>query len=426
MDTGNKFESKTVEGDKMQLVPVFGGRVDWKGNAGYDAMQLILSCLIGAFVLWDKALDGPMTRVVWKQQSKGAKWKPPIMCMAHGTVSETTSINHLQQGQGVGCLQCNGTVHWRDRFHEFKAEYETETFKLRTSEKDWKRDCNGNTYCPTFWCTEHKIEITSTSISNLTQDRGVGCPQCIGQMHWRNRFDEFKDEYVPKDFVLRTTEAEWKRDCNDKYYCPTLWCVEHEIEITSTCINNLKRGQGVGCQKCRNKTEAKLYEWLHKTFPGVTITHGKFSGPGATHFDFHVLFRDGPSDGPLGGFVVLIELDGPQHFWEDHHHFSQRTCELDLDKEVWAKKTKKLSVIRVLQQDVWSVGNGWELWIRSRIDKARASEPDVYAPDAPEYTSENSVYFQLHQPKTPSEAGPSSAPKNPKRPKTSMDMWLCK
>lgn len=567
IDTGHKFKSKRVEDDKMRLVPVFDGNIKWKTGAGFDAIQLIISCLVDAFVLWDKDVNGPMTRVVWRQRCQGVDWMPSIKCMTHGEVVETSSVNNLRNGQTVGCTQCvpqlkiwrsryeefissilpvgtqlltthkewedqctgrewcprikcvkHGTIvdrtsinalqqgnnigcklcitnlnHWRHRYSEF-CLFVPQGFELLTSEDEWIVSCNGSSFCPTIRCVIHDILVNTTSISNLCAGHSVGCRKCVPQLDsWKNRRTEFceqilpsgyelltttedwyekctgcnwcpvircikhdivvdmtsitslqqgggipcpkcvpgnwKHRYsefcsiVPRGFELLTPEDEWMVFCTGATYCPTFRCIAHGTIIDSTCIASLQQGGGVGCPKCRNKTEAVLSEWLVKTFPAATITHGTFRGPGTTHFDIHAHFPDGPSDGPPGGFAVLIELDGAQHFWEDCYHFSLEGCQRDLAKEEWAK-TKKLSVIRVLQEDVWNDRNGWRRWIRSCIDKARSSEPSVYIPDAPEYTSEKSVYVQLRQPKTSTGAGPSSTA--PKKPGTLMDKWLGK
>jgi very-short-patch-repair endonuclease len=153
----------------------------------------------------------------------------------------------------------------------------------------------------------------------------------------------------------------------------------------------------LGCG-CQNKTEKKLRQWLEKKYPGATIDK-QYRGPktdknGQTHFDFHLTFSD--------GFEVLIELDGPQHFLCDTHHFSNGTCERDLLKEEWAI-SKGLSVVRVLQEDVWNDRLGWDRYVTDKIEAARLGEPRVFTLDAPEYQSTDSAYVQLRLP-TPDKA----------------------
>jgi hypothetical protein len=111
------------------------------------------------------------------------------------------------------------------------------------------------------------------------------------------------------------------------------------------------------------------------------------------HFDFHLTFPD--------GFHILIELDGLQHFYfQDCFHRDEtefiESCKRDLTKERWAI-AKDLSVVRVLQEDVWEDKLDWKGWLTKSIKNARLGEPKVIAPDAPEYASSNSAYFQVHK-----------------------------
>ena len=94
---------------------------------------------------------------------------------------------------------------------------------------------------------------------------------------------------------------------------------------------------------------------------------------------------------------MLIELDGAQHFWSHLKYYTVSACERDLLKEKWAI-AKGLSVVRVLQEDVWNERNGWETWLTEKIEAARSGEPRVFTPGAPEYRSANSTYMQLRSP----------------------------
>ena len=143
---------------------------------------------------------------------------------------------------------------------------------------------------------------------------------------------------------------------------------------------------------CRNKTESKLYDSLRNLFPEATITP-QHPGPkldGQTHFDFLLTFPD--------GFEVLIELDGPQHFWVGHFNMSEsqfdEACKRDLAKEKWAVQ-RRLCVVRVLQENVWNDEHDWQGWLVRSISKARVCEPQPITPDAPEYRSADSGYVKI-------------------------------
>ena len=192
-----------------------------------------------------------------------------------------------------------------------------------------------------------------------------------------------------RGFEVVTTEEEWTEECGGCYYCPKFQCVKCKQEVTSTCLYSLQQGQSIGCS-CLNKTEGKLREWLEKKYPEATVST-QYRGPttahgGQTHFDFHLSFPD--------GFEALVELDGAQHFWEDHRYYTHEGCERDLAKEEWAVG-RGLSVVRVLQADVWDDRYGWQEWASRSIEAGRFGEARVLTPDAPEYRSTESAYVRL-------------------------------
>ena len=67
-------------------------------------------------------------------------------------------------------------------------------------------------------------------------------------------------------------------------------------------------------------------------------------------------------------------------------------CERDLAKERWALG-KGMSVVRVLQKDVWEDRFGWDQHILRSVGDLR--KPRVFTYDVPEYTSTQSVYVQM-------------------------------
>ena len=57
----------------------------------------------------------------------------------------------------------------------------------------------------------------------------------------------------------RCASQEWKQKCTGKEYCPPIRCDAHPDmpPVTTTCINSLQQGQGVGCPGC----VAQLNPW---------------------------------------------------------------------------------------------------------------------------------------------------------------------
>ena len=252
-------------------------------------------------------------------------------------------------------------------------------------EEGWRKRAFGAKDKPSIWHRACNQTVTSTSISSLQRGHHIGCKcHSTNSNHWRDRRAEVVQWGKERGFEVVTTEAEWAARCYGHHWCPTLRCIECNMVVTSTSTSSLQRGQSIGCL-CRNKTEAKLHEWLHTRFPKATITPQQ-SGPDQTRFDFHLTFPD--------GFEVIIELDGAQHFWVDHDYYTDAGCERDLAKEEWATAVG-ISVVRVLQEDVWADRLDWQGWLTRSIEAARTGEPRVLTPDAPEYRSSESAYVLL-------------------------------
>ena len=91
---------------------------------------------------------------------------------------------------------------------------------------------------------------------------------------------------------------------------------------------------------------------------------------------------------------MLVELDGPQHFWNNQKYYTAEGCKRDLQKERWAV-LRGLSVVRVLQEDVWEDRYDWQGWLIDCFQAARSGEPRPLTPDAPEYRSNESAYVSL-------------------------------
>ena len=259
------------------------------------------------------------------------------------------------------------------------------------TEKEWRKRKFGTLLSkPPVRHRVCKEIVTSTCIGNLQQGQSIGC-SCNSNRakHWRHRRSEGVAMGSERGFEVLTTEEEWVKECDGAYYCPTLKCVECKEVVTHTIINHLQQGHSIGCG-CLNKTEGRLRVWLEKKYPDA-IVETQFRGPktdraGQTHFDFHLTFPD--------GFEVLLELDGGQHFWIGHNYYTDESCGRDLLKEEWAI-SEGLSVVRVLQEDVWEDKLDWQGWLTQSIENARTGEARTITPNAPEYDSQNSAYVQL-------------------------------
>ena len=279
---------------------------------------------------------------------------------------------------------------WRHRRSDVVQYGNERGFEVLTTEEEWADECQGNTYCPKLQCNKCGTVVTSSCINNLQQGQRIMC-KCNPNHpdhHWRHRRSDVVQYGNERGFEVLTTEEEWADECHGTRYCPKLQCNKCGTVVTSSCINNLQKGNNIGCS-CRNKTEAKLGSWLEKKYPEATV-NTQYRGPktdcgGQTHFDFHLKFSD--------GFEVLVELDGPQHFCSHLKYYTGEGCERDLLKENWAIDDKRVSVVRVLQEDVWYDRYGWDKYLSEKIEAARPGEPRVFTPAAPEYRS--GLYTEL-------------------------------
>ena len=394
IDTGQRFRAQKGE-DGTRLVPVFSGRVTWKTMQGYKAAQLLVSCMgaEGEYQLWSKEKDAEMTPREWMQMGMKNTSKPPIKHIECEQVVETTSLNSLQQGHRIGCGCHNNLAEsnkWVNKYDDAVEMGKEGRFIVVTTREEWKRDCTSNRYCPELECMDCNEPVTTSSLNNLQKGHRIGCschnPHAEANL-WVNRRPETVEMGQKDDYIVVTTPEEWKRDCTSNRYCPKFKCLKCNQPVESTSLASLQQGRGIGCG-CRNKTEAKVAEWLRNRFPEAIVKTG-FPGPGATHFDIHLLFPD--------GVELIVEVDGAQHFWENAYHFKLDGCERDLQKEKWSVDAQRnISIIRLIQEDAWNDRNGWEAFLMRSIDAARMVErARVFHPDAQEYTSKNSVYFQL-------------------------------
>lgn len=265
---------------------------------------------------------------------------------------------------------------------------------------------------PGLRCTVCRVHSDATTLNTLQQNGGISCfcrgglllsdPQyyvCMCDAGLCNRLNVFGAFHRHESRLSLPTREEFDQaveavqDATSSNTAKlNLRCNVCDQYTVSTTIGHLRCGGG--CVHCRCKTELKLLRWLEKCFPpspGVVITP-QYRGPktmvgprGQTHFDFHLTFP--------GGFEVIIELDGAQHFWVHRDYYTDAGCERDLSKEKWAVE-RGLCVVRVLQEDVWHDRLDWQGWLVRSIEAAR---PRVLVPDAPEYRSSESAYVRLRR-----------------------------
>ena len=382
--------------------PVIPGCIKWSSARGFDVARLHLECLgksAAEFKFWNVATDTEMDRDAWVALKVKAVSKVPVKHSACGTIVATTSIRSLRTSRGVGCPKCVSVMRtWSERYDDFLTLVPS-GYELMLTREEWQERCSGHDFCPPIRCKQHDFLVLTTSVNSLKSGRGMGCAKCVPALHpWSERYDEFLT-LVPSGYELMLTREEWRERCSGERFCPPIRCIQHGMLVLTTSIHNIHNGRGVGCTSCVNKTEGIVYEWLTRKYPWNV--QRQFPGPrwkGQTRFDFAVF---------SGRKTVIVEVDGPQHFWENDRRDSRdggsgstdkfwEACRRDLFKENWALRNN-MSVVRVLQEDAWIGRYDWRGWLARCIESAFASAaPKIYfQTDVPEYTSANSAYVAL-------------------------------
>ena len=278
------------------------------------------------------------------------------------------------------------------------------SFEGKTSSGKFKRDCwsNKNENKPRnvfirsgikhwFNCDicGHEFHIRLACITEQKQ-RGKWCPYCSSQkmcsseilcyschnksfasydgntLSGKKKVDCWSDknELTPRDVAIQSAKKCWF-DCDICGY-----------EFDSTLGHIV--GEGTWCPNCKNKTELKLLNWLKNcdfiisfkkeyspewcstkylkyNVKKNSIDKGKYQ----YRFDFFVTIR--------GKKNIIIELDGQQHY-EQVMSWKSPLCQQVRDKYKEMKaKQNSISVIRILQQDVWLDKNNWKKKLEDQI-----------------------------------------------------------
>ena len=134
------------------------------------------------------------------------------------------------------------------------------------------------------------------------------------------------------------------------------------------CKNNFEsRLNNVSCHNrwcpfCKNKTEDKLYTWLKENYNYEIKYQPRYDWCHNSETNCYL-----PFDFSIEELRLIIELDGDQHFkqisnWKNHND----TRKLDVYKMIYAL-ANNYTVIRLLQIDVYSDKNNWNIELNKVI-----------------------------------------------------------
>lgn len=110
------------------------------------------------------------------------------------------------------------------------------------------------------------------------------------------------------------------------------------------------------CPYCVNKTEKKLNEWLNNNYTNISFQINKKWCNKLYRYDFI-----------LEDYKIIIELDGPQHFYKISNWLEPiETLNADINK-INNAINNNYSIIHILQIDVFNDNNDWNKKLQKYI-----------------------------------------------------------
>jgi very-short-patch-repair endonuclease len=214
----------------------------------------------------------------------------------------------------------------RDVFNKAHVKY---IFDCRECKHEFKIDVSH--------IKEDKLNCVYCASLKMCDDKN--CVPCFNKSfasHEKSQYWSPNNKVNPRD-VFRCTEVKYIFNCNT---------CKNEFSSSPAYITS-----GTWCNKCVNKTEKKLYDWLINKYGEENIKSQfvMFNKEKKYLFDFY-----------LPVLNLIIELDGLQHFkqvgkWKSPEH----ALENDINK-INLSIENNLSIIHILQEDVYYNRNNWE------------------------------------------------------------------
>jgi len=254
--------------------------------------------------------------------------------------------------QGSGCPFCSGRQvcvhnsivhthpHVAKLFHPTKNDVSIETLAPNSSIRPFWLCPNTCEYgCPHEW---------KTSVHHVTTD--TACPCCSGQKHCIHD----KIPFTHPDLLSEwhpTKNGELSPNDISAHSHNNIWwqCLKNKNHIWKTQIG--VRAIGCGCPFCKNKTEAKVLDFLKKHYPDVFTQLKLESCKNITYL---------PYDFCIPSVKVIIELDGRQHF--KHIKLFKNNVQNSIERDIYKMQkaeSEGYRVIRIFQEDVYDNNEKW-------------------------------------------------------------------
>jgi hypothetical protein len=370
---------------------------------------------------------------VWEAAAaQGCYAKLKLTCSRCKTTSESTTLSDIQKGNGIACF-CSGSMPRSSRqyydtvmdnaelckelgcytvFHRDVAPAE------KPSREVWEAAAAQGCYAKLkLTCSKCKTTSESTALSSLQQGGGIAC-FCSGSMPLSSRqyYDTIMNNAdlcnelgwytaLHRDMApVETPSFEvWEAAAvQGKYAKLKLTCSRCKIASASTCLSNLRSGQGIACG-CVNKTEGLVwFPELRKQ--AADDGHQLLCDTAGEYKPGHLRTETGNGDLSRrkfdGGLRILPighptsgELDGRHHF-EDVCQFDSTAAENQ--RIDGAKVRSGLAAgewnVRYHQEGVWTDAYQWRTFMRKAHAHIAAAgcdaAPKVILPEhyRPEYT----------------------------------------
>jgi very-short-patch-repair endonuclease len=163
--------------------------------------------------------------------------------------------------------------------------------------------------------------------------------------HEKSKYWSDKNKLKPRE-VFKSTDSKYFFDCN---FCN---------EEFNTSLASVKRGNW--CSLCVNKTEKMLKDWLDEKYgkDNVKTQYIVHNGDKKYLFDFY-----------LPNLNLIIELDGLQHFKQVGNWKSPEDALKNDINKINLSIQLNLSIIRILQEDVYYDRNDWDTKLLNCIQR---------------------------------------------------------
>ena len=216
-----------------------------------------------------------------------------------------------------------------------------------------------------FNCAEclHEFTMILDTIS-----KGCWCAYCSGHKRCLSPSCIF---CFNKSFASHERSKYWSKTKNNisprevslNNHTDKFW---FKCEVCKFDFDSLVRNvcNGTWCPFCKNKTEAKLLNWLRTHYSHIHIQpQAKYDWCKST-----TTSRFLPFDFSFEKIKLIMELDGDQHFRQISTWKSpEETQTIDIYKMHKALE-QGYSIIRILQDDVWNNRNNWEQNLKEAIN----------------------------------------------------------